>query len=196
MHLAKNHANKLVETSYWIETSLLGGEMNSTRIPIFLATALIVSMLTAVVLIASIHLWWGSININSQILRAHIMCSAFGMLGASMASLRKLYKSLITESTAKSRSTSFAPLTWDFGWILYYITRPMLGAILGATSYLLGYVGFQILTGPIDVKVSNQGTYLFYTIALLCGFSSSQALDRMHTAAKDILTGQKSGKES
>lgn len=170
--------------------------MNSKHVPIYLAIALIVFILFAITMIASIHLWWGLLNINSQILRAHMMCGSFGMLGASMASLRKLYKSLITESTAKSRGTPFAPLTWDFGWVLYYITRPMLGAILGASSYLLGYVGFQILTGPVDVNVSNHGTHLFYTIALLCGFSASQALDRMHTAAKDILTGRKSEKES
>ena len=170
--------------------------MNSKHVPIFLAIALIVCMLSAVMLIASIHLWWGLLNINSKILRTHIMCGAFGMLGASMASLRKLYKSLITESNAKTRGATFSPFAWDFGWILYYITRPMLGAILGASSYLLGNVGFQILTGPVDVEVSNHGTHLFYTIALLCGFSASQALDRMHAAGKDILTGQKSDKES
>jgi hypothetical protein len=170
--------------------------MNSKHVPIYLATVLIMFMLSAIISIASIHLWWGLLNINSPILRAHMMCGAFGMLGASMASLRKLYKSLITESTAKSSGCSFAPFTWDFGWILYYLTRPMLGTILGASSYLLGYVGFQVLTGSVDVKVSNQGTHLFYTIALLCGFSASQALDRMHSTAKDILTGQKSSKES
>ena len=37
---------------------------------------------------------------KASILRTHILCGAFGMLGASVASIRKYYKYLISHSTS------------------------------------------------------------------------------------------------
>lgn len=169
--------------------------MKQSKAPIWISVALIFSLLVSVATVVCIHIGIFPFAPSSAILRAHVMCGAFGVLGASMASLRKLYRALITESTLRANEKQFVPLVWDFGWVLYYLTRPLLGGVLGALSYTLSLVGFQILTGHVDAKISSQGRYLLYALAVLFGFSVSHALDRMNSVAKDILSGPKKTEE-
>jgi xanthine/uracil permease len=125
---------------------------------------------------------------RSQLLRVHALCGAFGMLGASVASIRKYYKTLISDSTARSIGNDTNQSSWDFGWVFYYFTRPILGGILGALAYTLAFIGFQILSGPNISKISNQGNMLLYAVSLVSGYAVSDVLDRFKLIAKQLFS--------
>ncbi len=130
-----------------------------------------------------------------DLLRTHVLCGAFGMLGAAMASMRKYYRVLITESTARASGREDAATDWALGWLYYYLTRPILGAILGALSFTLSYIGFQVLSSVPANQVSNEGKNLLLAVAFVSGFSVSHVLDRLEAVSKQIFQiGGSSGK--
>jgi len=146
----------------------------------YLLLAVLLSAIGAV----AIHLIGTSWISESWVLRTHAMCGCFGALGASMAAMRKYYRALITESTDHSSGSRIRSAVWDWGWIYYYLTRPVLGGLLGSVSFTLSFVGFQVLAENKTIQLSNQGRYLLYGVAFLCGFSVSHVLDRLNSIAK------------
>lgn len=140
----------------------------------------------AVASIVAIHLNEAPLINRSPWLRTSAMCAAFGMLGASIAATRKYYKVLITESASRELGKADAHTVWDFGWTFYYLTRPILGAILGALAFVFVFIGFEILSISQNSSISRQGNMMLYAISLLSGYSVSQVLDRLNAVAKQV----------
>ena len=147
---------------------------------------LIVYVFLGVALTIIIHLNVVGWITASLMLRTHLMCGAFGMLGSSVAAVRKYYQALITESTARAEGQRSPPVLWDLGWVVYYLTRPILGAILGALSYTMSFVGLSVLATPSKIAISDDGRYLLYALAFLSGFAVSEVLDRLNSVAKEV----------
>jgi hypothetical protein len=123
---------------------------------------------------------------GTWLLRAHAMCAGFGMMGSSIASMRKYYRALITDSVNSRSGNKVQTAFWDFGWVYYYLTRPLVGGVLGALSFTLSFVGFQALAKPSEMEISNQGRYLLFALAFVAGFSVSHVLDRLNSVSKQI----------
>jgi hypothetical protein len=154
---------------------------------------LIVYLIISVCVILIVYLKYRNILVDSYLLRSHVICGAFGMLGAAIASIRKYYQYLITYSTARAIGRSVQPMDWSLGWIYYYLTRPILGAALGALTYLLSFIGFHVLIDSPSLDISYKGKYFLYAVAFVSGFSVSHVLDRVDAVAKQIFqAGQKS----
>ena len=122
--------------------------------------AILLYLVTAVSAILIIHLDILSVLASSRLLRAHSMCAAFGMLGATVATIRKYYRTLITQTTTRAAGQPAPPNDWTLGWLYYYLTRPLLGGVLGALVYTLSFVGIQILVSPKQIEISSEGRYL------------------------------------
>lgn len=143
-------------------------------------------LLAAAFSIVAVHLRWPTIVQASLMLRAHTMCALFGMLGATLAAIRKYYRALISEATAFAKGEQ-SPLTnWGWGWLYYYMTRPLLGAVLGALSFTLSYIGLQLLAKPSDIQISTQGRYLLVALSFVSGFSVSHVLDRLDAVSRQV----------
>lgn len=156
--------------------------------------SILLFMALSMLLIVAIHLNEVPLLGRSPLLRTVAMCGAFGMLGASIASIRKYYRVLITESTARELGQEVSESTWDFGWAFYYITRPILGAILGALAFIITFILFQLLSTARESAISSQGNLMLYAVSLLSGYAVSQVLDRLSSVAKQIfapLNGEK-----
>lgn len=124
--------------------------------------------------------------LNTSIIRIYVLFGAFGMLGATVASIRKYYRYLITYSTLKYAGHTVMQMDWSLGWVYYYLTRPILGAILGAVTYLLSFIGFQILAESPIMKISTKGKYFLFALAFLSGFSVSDVLDRLSAVSRQL----------
>jgi hypothetical protein len=148
--------------------------------------ALIVYLVTAIAAILVIHLDALSFLAGSRLLRAHSMCAAFGMLGATVAAIRKYYRTLITQTTARAAGQPVPPNDWTFGWLYYYLTRPLLGGVLGALVYTLSFVGIQILVSPKQIAISSEGRYLLFGLSFLSGFAVSHVLDALEALARKL----------
>lgn len=148
--------------------------------------SLLLYVIVAIYILISIHTDSITIFVKTRILRAHVICGAFGMLGASVASIRKYYNILITESISNLTGKLIPPSDWSIGWIYYYLTRPILGAILGSLAFLFSFIGFHFLADEKTLQISNKGQYLLYAIAFLSGFSVSHVLDRLEAISKQI----------
>jgi len=133
-----------------------------------------------------VHLDLFTIFAKAKLLRAHIMCGSFGMIGATIASIRKFYRVIITESTAKVSGDPIQPMKWGLGWVYYYLTRPILGSFLGALCFTLSFIGFQILAEPASLQISSEGRYLLYALSFISGFAVSNVLDRLGELAEQI----------
>ena len=154
---------------------------------------LIVYLFIGVSVILTVHLNYSNVLAHSDLLRSHIICGAFGMVGAAIASIRKYYQYLITYSSTKATGRSNKPMDWSFGWVYYYLTRPILGAVLGALAYLLSFIGFQVLSDSNSLEISSKGKYLLFAVSFVSGFSVSHVLDRVDAVSKQIFqTNQKS----
>lgn len=160
----------------------------------FVGIVLVAYLVVAVLLIVAVHVNFFRALANFQLLRTHVICGGFGMLGAAMATTRKFYRILITETTNLAIGSSTPKAIWDFGWVFYYVTRPVLGGILGALSFTLSFVGFNILASS-DVDISSEGRFLLFGVAFISGFSVSQMLDRLNGMAKQLFkeTPEKEG---
>jgi len=150
--------------------------------------ALLGFLILALLSIVAIHLHEIPILERSQLLRTSAMCGAFGMLGSSMATVRKYYQVLITESAAKYAGRQVSESGWDFGWTFYYLTRPILGSVLGALAFVLVFIGFEILSATQTTPISNHGHMMLYAIALLAGYAVSQVLDRLTLVARQVFS--------
>jgi hypothetical protein len=148
--------------------------------------ALLLYLVIAMAAILVIHLDTLSVLVNSRLLRAHSMCAAFGMLGATVAAIRKYYRTLITETTARAAGQPTPPNDWTFGWLYYYVTRPLLGGVLGALVYTLSFVGIQILVNPKQIEISSEGRYLLFALSFLSGFAVSHVLDALEAIARKL----------
>jgi hypothetical protein len=148
--------------------------------------SLLLYLFFSMAVIVAIHLNSVPLFEKSLLLRTSAMCSAFGMLGASIASIRKYYRALITESNTSGLGEVSQKLNWDFGWLFYYLTRPILGATLGAIAYVLTFIIFEILTNSHTSTISNQGNMMLYAFSLLAGYSVSHVLDRLSIIATQI----------
>jgi len=148
--------------------------------------ALIGYLLIAVCAIIFVYLNIFEYLAKASILRTHILCGAFGMLGASVASIRKYYKYLISHSTSIIKNSEVSPMDWSLGWVYYYVTRPILGSILGAITFTLSFIGFQILSDVHHIEISSKGKNLIFAIAFVSGFSVSHVLDRLEAISKQI----------
>ena len=147
---------------------------------------LVLYLVGAVLLVVCVHLNVVPILGESNLFRTHLMCGAFGMLGSSIATIRRYYRALLTETTAVMEGKPNPPLIWDFAWVFYYLTRPILGGILGALTFTLSFIGLQILATPVKPEVSNQGKYLLFALAFVSGFAVGQVLDRLNSVAKEV----------
>ena len=52
--------------------------------------------------------------------------------GATLATMRKYYGVLIADAVRDGHVQS----VWSVGWVYYYLTRPLLGSVLGGLSNL------------------------------------------------------------
>lgn len=147
---------------------------------------LMVYLAAAISLIIVVHINLFGQLVNFQLLRAHLMCGGFGVLGAAMAAMRKFYRILISEGASQLSGQSFLKINWNLGWMFYFITRPILGGILGALSYTLSFVGFNTLASSPDMEISTHGRFLLYGFAFVSGFGVSQVLDRLNAIAKQL----------
>jgi len=114
-----------------------------------------------------------------QLLRAHVMCAAFGMLGAAVRLARKYYKTLITTGQAT---------TFTYGWLVYYVARPPIGAIVAAMLYLLTFVGVRIMTHGGNSEISQEGRMILFGAAFLAGYGASDALNRIEAASSRLFS--------
>jgi hypothetical protein len=166
------------------------GEVPSTeKIPwqgYIVGIVLISYFFIGIIAVISIHLDSYDILKKSALLRTHFFCASFGFLGATIALIRKYYKHLITLSNAQKNKKFFPQMDWSFGWVYYYFVRPLLGALLGALTYTLSLLGFQILAKPQQIAISGEGRILLFAIAFLTGFSVSDVLDRLSSTAKQM----------
>ena len=96
---------------------------------------IVMVLLASVIGIGFVHS--NVVPLASQLLRAHLMCGLFGTAGACIAAIRKYYRALITEAAAHSKGQETHPTNWSWGWIFYYLSRPILGCVLGALAYTL-----------------------------------------------------------
>jgi len=168
---------------------------NKTRRPLacyFVGGLLLCFLVAAIAFGIAMHLGWPEIFCRSGLLKAHGMCAIFGMIGATLAAMRKYYQALITEETDATKGQPSEKINWGWGWQYYYVTRPLLGAILGALSFTLSYVGIQILAKPSDIQLSNHGRYLLFGLALVSGFSVSHVLNRLNSVAKQVFKASSS----
>lgn len=156
---------------------------------IVLGLLLIAYAIAAVGVIVIVHLKLIDFGPSGALLRTHVMCGGFGMLGASLATIRKYYKALITDVTIMLQGATTGFSIWSLGWIYYYITRPILGSLLGALTYTLSYVGFRILAASTNMEISTVGKYALYGISLLAGYSVSYVLDVMSAVSKQVFRG-------
>jgi hypothetical protein len=156
---------------------------------IVLGLLLIAYAVTAVGVIVIVHLKFVDFGRSGELLRTHVMCGGFGMLGASLATIRKYYKALITDVTLMLQGATSGFSVWTLGWIYYYITRPILGGLLGALTYTLSYVGFRILATSTNIEISAEGKYALYGVSLLAGYSVSHVLDVMSAVSKQVFRG-------
>ena len=152
----------------------------------FVGVSLVVYVVIAACTIIAVHMDWIATLAQATLLRSHVMCAAFGTLGAAVAAMRRYYKTLITESTAWAAARPIPPSDWTLGWVYYYLTRPILGGVLGALAYTLSFVGIQILATPPDVEVSNEGRVLLYALAFVSGFAVSHVLDSLEAVARKV----------
>jgi len=157
---------------------------------VFVGIALIAYIIISTLLIISTHLYWNPQNCH-YLLRSHIMCGLFGMLGASISATRKYYRSLINEKNHEISGKEFIKLDWSYIWVYYYITRPIIGSILGALVYTLSYTGYFLLSNQTEAIISLKGKYLLFAISFLSGFSSSHVLDRLEQISKDVFRSDK-----
>ena len=170
----KTTIQTLPRSCYWLAVYLLG--------MVFIGLASILSIhLNAIYLIS-----------GSSLLRSHALCASFGLLGASMAAIRKYYKFLITDAVTRSDpgKTSILTQSWGLGWLIYYVSRPIMGLAMGALSFTLSFVGFQVLSQPGSSGLSDQGRYLLFGIAYLAGFSVSHVLDRLNSISRQVFSAK------
>ena len=163
------------------------GEGSKIRYPLscyVVGILLIFFLLMSASIIVIVHLNVFTILESAKILRAHVMCGGFGMMGAALAAIRKYYRVLITERTALETHQVATPTDWTLGWVYYYLTRPLLGAILGALTFTLSYIGVQVLTKPGSPSISDEGQFVLYALAFIAGFSVTHVLDRLEAVAK------------
>lgn len=121
-------------------------------------------------------------------LRTNFICAIMGALGATTAAIRKYYKYLIISSEEEKDNVTSKLSQWSFAWTYYYLTRPILGSLLGALSYLFSYIGVGILSSAEKVDLSAKGIYFLYAFAFLSGFSVSHVLDRLENVSKQIFS--------
>ena len=132
---------------------------------------------------------------EARLLRAHLMSGGFGMLGAAIAAVRKYYRTLITQTTATAAGGALTLSDWSIGWVYYYLTRPILGGVLGALAFTLSFVGVHVLASPSDTQISDEGRYLLFALAFVSGFAVSHLLDRLEELAQKIFVAQRVSEE-
>ncbi|MEE9910557.1 MAG: hypothetical protein K4571_02435 [Deltaproteobacteria bacterium] len=152
----------------------------------FIGLYLILCIIIAASIIVTISLNFMPDYLNISVIRIYVLFGSFGMLGATVASIRKYYRYLITYSTSKYTGHAVMQMDWSLGWVYYYLTRPILGAILGAVTYLLSFIGFQILAESPIMKISTKGKYFLFALAFLSGFSVSDVLDRLSAVSRQL----------
>jgi hypothetical protein len=65
---------------------------------IWLGIILVLYLFISIAAIICVHLDILKVLGGAKLLKAHVMCGGFGMLGAGVASIRKYYRTLITET--------------------------------------------------------------------------------------------------
>ena len=140
----------------------------------------------AIALLVAIHLVNFPLLEKHTLFRSHLVCMAFGMLGAVIASIRRYYHALITEEVSGREHSRALTLTWGYGCLYYYITRPLLGGVLAALVYMLSFVGVQVMVTAKDLQFKTEGLLILYAVAFLAGFSVTDVLNRIETVATSI----------
>ena len=145
---------------------------------------LVLYLFSGLFLVLAVHLNLSALFSTTPLLRAHMIATGFGVVGAAMAAMRKYYQALITNSTARTHGKALSSPAWDLGWIYYYLTRPLLGGVLGALSFTLSFIGFEVMAKAPSAELSDQGRYLLFALAFVAGFAVSHVLDRLNSIAK------------
>jgi len=164
------------------------GNIKYPTICYIVGIAIMIHIIIASLAIVAIHFQFFEIIERSLIFKTHAYCGLFGMLGAAIAAARKYYRVLITESTTLLSGKPYIKSDWNLGRVYYYLTRPILGFVIGALTYTLSFVGFQILSDTNPVSVSNEGRYLLFALSFISGFSVSHVLNRLEAISKQIFS--------
>lgn len=151
---------------------------------------LVASLIVGALLVLVIHLNWIPKICTEPMLRAHFICAAFGVMGASMAAMRKLYRAGITHDVLLAQKIDCEatnPIkSWGTWWVYYFVTRPIYGGFLGALVFLLSNVSLQIMSQAGGEVLSPQGRYILFGVACLSGYSVSHVLDHLSNASKKV----------
>lgn len=147
---------------------------------------LVLCLWLSVAIITLTHLNYFDWVTSSQLMRSHIMSGGFGALGSSVAAIRKYYRALISSTTDQRGSEQIRKVDWNYPWAYYYATRPLLGGVLGALTFTMSNIGFQILSPSEQQSMTNQGTTLLYALSAISGFSVSQVLDRINSVSQQL----------
>jgi hypothetical protein len=164
-----------------------GRESSPTApLPRFIGITLLAYLAIAIVTLIIVHIDAIAILLKFPLLRAHAMCAAFGMLGATVAAIRKYYQTLITFGVNADHLTTRHPPGSEYGWSFYYLTRPILGGIMGALVYMLTFISVQILAKPAKLDLASEGRMLLYALAFVSGYAVSNVLNRVEVVSRRV----------
>ena len=100
-----------------------------------------------------------------------------GLLGASVYAFRGFYWAVGPQSKTNRR------YQYDPNWTLWYVARPIMGAILGVFSFALLRAGVATLgSGSTDAGA----TAAYFAVAFLAGFAVTEVLNWITVSAQRV----------
>jgi len=128
--------------------------------------------------------WWPVQHlaiVNLDRVRPAIYATFAGVIGASTYALRGFYHAVGPQQADKPE------YNYDPNWTWWYLARPILGGILGFTSFAILRAG----VGTLGAGQQN-GTAItgYLSVGLLAGFSASSVFDWMAGIAKRLFGGE------
>lgn len=129
--------------------------------------------------------WWPYPDLDIDGLddaKPAIYSFAGGLLGAAVFAFRGFYQSVGPQNPQNPR------YQYDPNWTLWYISRPIMGAFLGAFSYAVLRGGVATFGGAASSSAGPHAAY--FAVAFLAGFSVTEVLDWTHAAARRIFNAE------
>ena len=171
------------------QTSICTQGFKPTATCYAILAGLVIYFLIAITAIVVVGLDIFEFIAKRQLFKAHIMCGGIGMLASSMFMIRKYYKAM--ESMGESPDSTQPQPATALGSLVLYLSRPAFGTVLGASVYMLGYIGIHKVVRGDSIELSQSGMMVLYALAAVAGFAVTHLLDRMSAIAERIF-GSKS----
>lgn len=118
----------------------------------------------AISIVSTVFIYYGIIFKTSNYTEKLLLYSIFsGILGSAVYMLRGFYY-----STAEKNNTD---KMFDFDrWIWWYVSRPIMGAVAGAISFIIIYLAF-------DLEQSAKNQLVIYLAGFLVGYNFHQFIE-------------------